>query len=319
MAVIRTVTGAVEPSAAGVTLMHEHLMFGYTGWHWDTTFTLDREQALAEVVAELRALKAAGGATVVDVTPICSGRDVDFLVRAAKESGVQIVACTGFWSQLGMPTHFQRKTVDELEDIFVRELSQGMAATAVPAGIIKVGTMGEHMTEPEHRLFQAAARASVRTGATVTTHVSSHLPSPVGVIPAREQLKVLLDEERMNPSRVVIGHCDAVHVPEYHLEVVQRGVYAAFDHICDEQGAFYSLPDDRRIRWVLELLEAGYERQLLFSTDRIAIRLAAPQRQRHTLADLVTRFLPKLKKAGVGEKTLHTIMVENPQRALAMP
>lgn len=319
MAAIRTVTGVVEPGAVGITLMHEHLMFGYMGWHWDTTFTLDREQALDQVVKELRALKAAGGTTVVDVTPICSGRDVGFLVRASADSGVQLVACTGFWSQLGMPTHFQRKTVDDLEELFVRELTQGMATTSVPAGIIKVGTMGEHMTEAEHRLFQAAARASKRTGAAVTTHVSSHLPSPVGVISAREQLKVLLDEEGMDPSRVIIGHCDAVHVTEYHLEVVQRGVYAEFDHICDEEGAFYSLPDDRRVRWVLALLEAGYERQLLFSTDRIAIRLAMPQRQRHTLASLTTKFLPMLHKAGVGDETVHTIMVENPRRALAIP
>jgi len=189
----------------------------------------------------------------------------------------------------------------------------------VRAGIIKVGTAGEHMVEMEHRLFQAAARAAKRTGAAVTTHVSSNLPSPVGVISGREQMKVLLEEEGMDPSRVIIGHCDATHFPDYHLEVVKAGAYAEFDHICDEEGAAYSLPDEVRLPWILALLEKGYERQILFSTDRISQRLSAGGGQRFTFASILTKFLPMLRKAGVGEKTIHTIMVENPRRVLPMP
>jgi phosphotriesterase-related protein len=319
MARIQTVAGPVAPETLGVTLMHEHLLFGFPGWHLDPTASFDREAAFSKVRAELAELKQAGVDLIVDVTPIASGRDVDFLVRASAAAGIRLVACTGFWSERGMPAHFWEKSVEELEGLFTQELTKGMWTTTVPAGIIKVGTKGEHMTPLEHGLFQAAARASKRTGAAVTTHVSSNLPSPVGVISGREQLKVLLEEEGVNPSRVVIGHCDAVRFPDYHLEIAKAGAYVAFDHVCDEEGAAYSLPNELRLRWVLAMLEAGYERQVILSTDRIMQPLMRGTGQRFTAASLLKKFLPILRGAGVPEETIRTIMVDNPRRVLSMP
>jgi phosphotriesterase-related protein len=311
----------MRPEAIGLTMMHEHLLFGLPGWHLDPTRSFDREAVFQKVTEEVKAFKAAGGSLLVDVTPIASGRDVEFLIQASKATGVHIVACTGFWSELGMPGHFQQsqKSVGDLEELFVQELTRGIGATNVPAGIIKVGTKGEHMSPLEKGLFQAAGRASKRTGAAVTTHVSSHLPSPVGVISGREQLKVLIEEEGVEPSRVIIGHCDAVRFPDYHREIVQAGAYVQFDHVCEEEGAAYSLPDSLRVQWVLALLEQGYERQMLLSSDRITHRLSRGSVQRFTLSSLVRNFLPALRKAGVGEKTIQAIMVENPRRALPMP
>ena len=149
MAKIQTVTGPLAPADVGVTLTHEHMMFGITGWDLDPALTFDRPARLVDATDELRELKAAGAALLVDLTAIASGRDVDFMVRASRDSVVSVVACTGFWTGLGMPGHFQRKTVEEL---FVRELTGGMGTTDVPAGIIKVGTMDPEMSESEHRL-----------------------------------------------------------------------------------------------------------------------------------------------------------------------
>lgn len=322
MAKIQSVTGPLAPADVGITLTHEHMMFGITGWDLDPTLTFDREARLADATDELRELKAAGASLVVDLTAIASGRDVDFMARASRDSGVSVVACTGFWTGLGMPGHFERKTVEELEQLFVQELTRGMGTTDVPAGIIKVGTMDPEMSEPEHRLFQAAARASKRTGAAVSTHVpgAQNLRTPEQILPGREHLKVLLEEEGMDPGRVVIGHCDATNLPEWHLEVARTGAYVAFDHCTDEAGAPYSAPDEGRVQFVLALLEAGYEEQLLLSTDRISHSLSrAETRQAFTYASLLTRFLPMLREAGVSEETLHNVMVENPRRLLSMP
>ena len=319
MAQVQTVTGLLAPEAIGPVLMHEHLMSGLCGWQFDPTLTFDPEYAHNTVVKELKEAKQAGAGLVVDVTGIATGRDVDFLERVSAASGLPVVACTGFLCERGMPNHFWAKSVDQLEELFVRELTQGMGRTNIRAGIIKIGTMGEHMTPLEHRLFQAAARASKRTGAAITTHVSSTLPSPVGVISAREQLKVLLEEEGLDPLRVIIGHCDAIRWADYHLEVASTGAYVQFDHICDEEGIAYSLPDPWRVGWVLNLLKAGYERQLLFSSDRIVHDLSSRRQRHYTLSSLFRRFLPMLKEAGVEESTMRTIMVENPQRVLPMP
>ena len=318
---IQTVTGAMAPESLGVAFMHEHLLFGFPGWDLDPAMAFDREAVFNGVVKELRDLKEAGANLLVDLTPIASGRDVDFLVRASTASGLRVLACTGFWSERGMPPHFHppQKSSEDLEEIFVKELTVGMGATNVLAGIIKIGTKGEHMTPMEEGLFRAAARASKRTGAAITTHISSHLPSPVGLISGREHLKVLIEEEGVEPSRVIIGHCDATRLTDYHLEVAKAGAYVAFDHICDEVGAPYAFANEMRLPWIMNLLEHGYERQMIFATDRIMHFLSGGGGQRFTADQLLSEFLPMLRMEGVGEHVIRTIMVENPRRVLAMP
>jgi phosphotriesterase-related protein len=69
----------------------------------------------------------------------------------------------------------------------------------------------------------------------------------------------------------------------------------------------------------LDLLDAGYERQLLLSSDRIAHRLSRGSIQHFTFASLFQNFLPMLRKAGVSDAMIRTIMVENPRRALSRP
>jgi predicted metal-dependent phosphotriesterase family hydrolase len=321
MSKIQTVTGVVAPESIDISFMHEHLLFGLPGWDLDPGMAFDRQVVMDGVVKELRALKQAGADLLVDLSPIASGRDVNFMVEAATASDMRIVACTGFWSERGMPSHYHPplKSVDDLEEIFVGELTNGMGTTDVLAGIIKIGTKGEHMTPMEEGLFRAAARASKRTGACITTHISSHLPSPVGVISGREQLKVLIEEEGVEPNRVIIGHCDATRLPEYHLEVAKAGAFVAFDHISDEVGAPYAFANEMRIPWILNLLEHGYERQMIFATDRIMHFLSGGGAQEFTADQLISDFLPMLRTAGVGDDTINTIMVENPRRALAMP
>lgn len=159
---------------------------------------------------------------------------------------------------------------------------------------------------------RAAARASKRTGTAVSTHVpgGQNLGTPAQNLPGRQHLEVLLEEEGMDPARVVIGRCDATDLPEWHLEVARTGAYVAFDHCTDEAGAPCSAPDEARVQFVLALL----------STDRISHSLSrAETRQAFTYASLLTKILPMLLEAGVSDETLHNVMVENPRRLLAMP
>ena len=67
---------------------------------------------------------------------------------------------------------------------------------------------------------------------------------------------------------------------------------------------------------LLRLLDAGYGRQLLLSQDictKMQLRHYGGMGYDHILRTIV----PRLRRRGVDETTLHEILVENPARLLA--
>src|SRR5690349_9287462 len=111
---VETVTGPVDPSTLGPTLAHEHILFEAMAWaippatpakraaaegpvglrnRWelsrDPLISVDNLVMLDErlALAELQAFHAAGGRTIVDVSPPAMGRDVAALRRLSEASG----------------------------------------------------------------------------------------------------------------------------------------------------------------------------------------------------------------------------------------
>ncbi|MFC1895218.1 hypothetical protein ACFL0Q_00940 [Thermodesulfobacteriota bacterium] len=67
---VNTVTGPISPEDLGITLMHEHIVFGYPGWYGDATMApFDMEAAVTAGVTVLEELKSYGLRTFVDATP----------------------------------------------------------------------------------------------------------------------------------------------------------------------------------------------------------------------------------------------------------
>src|SRR5690349_18719784 len=61
MRTVQSVTGPVEPDRLGTTLMHEHLLIGYPGWHVDAgADRAARREHVARCVARMEELKAHG-------------------------------------------------------------------------------------------------------------------------------------------------------------------------------------------------------------------------------------------------------------------
>ena len=115
-------------------------------------------------------------------------------------------------------------------------------------------------------------------------------------------------------NQVVIGHLnDITEQPAaVPIAIAKRGAYVAFDHS--------GRPDDPRmpeyIRTILSILEAGHQDRLCLSSDFASAKYL--RKNGGPGIDMVlTTAVPRLKQVGVTEATLHTILVENPRRALA--
>ena len=82
-----TVCGPLNVNKLGVTYVHEHLMVKpQLPDEYYIPYTLDDEAASTE---ETRSFSAAGGETLVEMTPINYGRNVKAYQRIAQATGVQ--------------------------------------------------------------------------------------------------------------------------------------------------------------------------------------------------------------------------------------
>ena len=166
------------------------------------------------------------------------------------------------WAAVGTGSRFYDesvylRTTNQIADEMVRDIEVGVDGTGIRAGIIgEIGTDLYHVSPAEERVFRAAARAHKRTGLTITTHA---VRSPVGL----DQLDIL-EEEGVDPRRIVIGHCDFYPHMDYHEAVARRGAYVEFDSI---GRGFIEWEIQRRLEWIKNLIDKGYLRQILLSHD----------------------------------------------------
>lgn len=95
MAFIETVLGKIDPSNIGKTDAHDHLIRkgGVEVITNGSDFDMPNENKALE---ELELFKQVGGNTLVEMTPIGSGRSIESLREISAKSGVNIIATTGF-------------------------------------------------------------------------------------------------------------------------------------------------------------------------------------------------------------------------------
>ncbi len=310
---INTVTGTISPEKLGTTLMHEHLLIGWAGWELDCSIPkFDRKSALKNCVETLKPLKDLGLESMVDPCPMDIGRDVTFQAEVAAASGVNIVCATGMYKEdLGNTSYFKQRTVEEITEVYVTEITKGIGDTGIKAGIIKCATGKGQITPYEQNLLRAAGRAHRRTGVPITTHTEE------GTM-GREQLDIFASEG-VDLSHVIIGHSCGSADLKYHTDMLDRGCLLGFDRF----GLDFLHPDRLRLAALIGLLGINFERQIVLSHDSVTCWLGrgldlTPQTARlienwkpsHVLQNIV----PALKKAGVPQEKISAMLVENPRR-----
>lgn len=314
MTQINSVLGPVDTADLGVTLIHEHLLIGWAGWQWDHLAAMDRKQELDKAVDMLQELRGLGVQTFVDPCAIDMGRDPEFMAEASQRSGMNIIGSTGLYhSVMGIPAYYQGLSEEQLAELFISDITEGMCGSGIKAGIIKNATNAGHVTEQEEKVHLASARAQVATGAPIITHTDE--AGPMGIA----QLD-LYESRGGRPAAVAIGHsCGNGNIP-YLLSVINRGAYLSFDRF----GFGISASDDVRIAALLGLIGLGYADRLLLGHDSVSTFLSRggftpPPEIAEKLVNwkpthLLRNIFPRLKEAGVSQQTIDTMMIENPRR-----
>ena len=313
---VDTVGGPVATADLGVTLMHEHvfvlspeIIANYPeGWGDEQA----REDAAVE---KLNALKAIGVDTIVDPTVIGLGRYIPRIQRIAERTALRIIVATGLYTYNDVPLYFHFTGTgtaisgpEAMVEMFVRDITEGIAGTGVRAAILKCATDEPGVTAGVERVLRAVAQAHRATGVPITTHTHAH--SRRGLDQQR-----IFTQEGVDLNRVVIGHSGDSTDVDYLEELIAAGSYLGMDRF----GLDNILGFEDRVNIVARMCERGHADRMVLAHDascyidwlpEAALPVVLPNwHYLHIHNDV----LPALRKRGVTEEHITTMLVDNPR------
>lgn len=302
MTKVRTVLGDIEPTLLGTTYSHEHL------WTNPPATQKDRDLELTDYeasVSELWRFKRAGGDALVDATTLDYGRDASKLVQMSLETGVHVIATSGFNKHIYFPKWVEALSIEEIAEKLIRDVTIGMDGTKAKAGFLKAGSWNQLIHPLEEKVTRSVARAQLETGAPIWLHTEA---GTMGM-----EMLDILEDEGVDLTKVVVGHSDRNADPYYHLQLVRRGAYVQFDG--SSKIKYY--PDSTRVFLIKNLLENGFVNHLLISGDMGRKTYLHAYGGGPGFEYILKKLIPRLLDEGLTQKEIDTIFIDNPSRWLA--
>ena len=335
-----TVTGPVDVAELGVTLPHEHLLLDLRNQFRDPADPIEARRSheplseanvaaarrnpyairdnlllgdLDVAIEEIAAFQTLGGRTVVDCTSVGICRDPRRLREIALRTGLNVIAGCGYYTHDTHPPEMDAWTAEVIAQQMIRDLSEGIDGAGIRAGVIgEIGTSFP-LHPNERKSLVASAIAFGETGVAIQVH--TYPWSRVGL----EAIEILV-RGGVAPEKIVICHADVPLDLDYIRAMLRQGVFVEFDNFgkeflleSDERGfaggSFAS--DGQRIEALELLLEEGFARQLLLTTD-VCLKCLLRRYGGRGYAHVLKTIIPQLRARGVDETTIDVLIRHNP-------
>jgi len=339
---VQTVLGPIPADALGVTLPHEHLLLDLRFTHRQPRYAPARARALepvglpnlyeisydwfsnldnlhlsdqGEAIAEALAYRQAGGQGLADPTCVGLARDPLALQRIARATGLHIVMGAGYYTGPAHPPDMDARSEDTLTAEIVEDVTRGVGATRVRAGLVGEIGCSWPWTPNEQKSLRTAARAARETGAPLMIHPGRDPDAPLAHLDQVRRLGLPL-------SRVILCHVERTIFDRNRLKALaDTGCFIEYDLFGVEVSRFPwggpDMPNDtERMRQILWLWEQGHGRQVLMSHD-VCFKIRLTRYGGTGLVHILRRIVPRLRDRGLTEADVRTLIVDNPARALA--
>jgi len=338
---IQTVLGVIDSCELGATLAHEHVL-------WDASFlfeepenkkfahepvkienlewlkrhgvgSVDNLSQLDEDIAidEVLRFKRAGGGAVVDMGNNGLNREPEGLTRVSRATDVHIVMGSGYYVGGSHPKELSKRSVEDLVEEIVRDVTVGVDGTGIRAGIIGEIGCSHPLIETEVNVLEAVAGAQRITGAPVNIHPGRSQSEPM-------ELVDLFRGFGGNISRTAMSHLSNRHGMDVDLtlELAKTGCYIEYDSFGNFQNpievpekTFYALSDWQRIECLQEFIDHGYLDKLLISHD--VFNKTDLHRYGGFGYDYIHEtVIPMMHMNGVSDTEINAMLVDNPKRFL---
>ena len=320
---VETARGPVDTADLGQTLMHEHIFVLTPDVQQNYPQEWGSEQdRIADAVQRLTEVAGLGVRTVVDPTVVGLGRYLPRIAQVAAQVDLNIVCATGLYTYDDVPFFFHHRgpalneavgaeVPDPMVDMFIGDIRDGVAGTDIKAGLLKCAIDHQGMTPGVERVMRAVAQAHRETGTPITVH--THPGSEQGLA-----VKKLLDEEGVDPRRVVLGHSGDSTDADHLSELAEAGFLLGMDRF----GINLATTFEARADIVVELCRRGYAESMVLSQDAACyidwidpgvMELMPQWRYTHIHQEV----LPYLLEHGVTQEQVDQMLVGNPRRYFA--
>ena len=316
MTTVQTAKGSIDSSEMGQTLVHEHVFVLNTEYKENYLTEWDEQERIDDAVQKLTELKAVGIDTIMDPTVMGLGRYIPRIKKIAAQVELNIIVGTGLYTYNDIPHQFEHRgpgllvdMPEPLTEMFVKDITEGIADTGVRAGLLKCAIEAAGLTPGVERAMRAVGQAHVQTGAPITVHTN---PSTESGLVAQQVLK----EEGVDLSKVIIGHSGDTNDLDYLCKVADAGSMLGMDRF----GLDLFNPLQERISTIIEMVKRGYVESITLAHDaNCYIDYFSPEAKHQAAPDWHFRHIsedviPALLKGGLTESDIETIMVKNPRR-----
>lgn len=337
MTMVTTVRGPVAAADLGICLTHEHVLNDVTSWwHPTSSIGLDPEafahkkvgiedvwdlkhdpfgnldncrlDDLELAIEEVARFAALGGGTLVDATGLGTGRNLAALRSVSEQTGVNIIAGTGFYLEASHPSFVATSTADQLAELIITDIRVGEAG--IRPGIIGEIGVSDRFTAEERKSLVAACLAQRETG----LPMQIHLP---GWFRLGHEVLDLVEAQGVDPRSVVLCHMNPSGADRaYQRGLIGRGAWVQYDMIGSE--LFYAdqgvqcTSDEEDAQHVAELVDAGDGQRVLLSSD-IFLKSLLRRYGGPGYGHVLQYFVPRLRRYGLDAEAIQQLLVHNPR------
>ncbi|TDP89742.1 phosphotriesterase-related protein [Leucobacter luti] len=342
---IQTVTGVIDPNTLGITHIHEHIIFDQSAVYYEPhpEFPELGEQLLSLqnrwlfernpfnnrdnlrftdvslAAAEVQRFGAAGGGALLELSSTGMSGDPVKLRSVSEESGVTIVAGTGWYTRQAHGVDLSARSIDDLAAELISATETGIADTDVQAGCFGEIGLSAPIEADELRSLEATIIAHQHTGLGISIHPG------MGDQPLFEILD-FLKARQVDPQRVAIGHLDCFGFSDYAIDrVADDGYFMAWDNF----GSTHFMPtqrlakplmhasDGERLRVLRRYIDRGHVAQITIGQDLSC---------KHDLvtfggggySHIIANVIPMMRVLGFSNTDIDTITVVNPRQFLTI-
>ena len=304
-----TTQGPISPDNLGIVLPHEHLILQ----GWDHTERNYFNSAYMELVH----FTGNAGKTIVDLSSIGMKRDIAFVHRLANHASIQLIIGTGFYKQAWVPQEMCKLGEEELANLMVQEIIEGVDDSGIHAGVIGELGISRPITTFEEKVLRAAAMAQKETGAAMFLHFD--IGNEVS-----EYLHVLNILKKAKANLLKVAVCHLISSPRYLeliLELSRWGCMLEFDlfgqYVRHYMKEMMRTHEDVQLSSIRGFLGKGLIGQMLVSQNVNHIDLMTVNGG-EGYGYLLKKGKQRFIDYGIKEEDIHTMMVENPKILLRL-
>lgn len=310
---INGVLGQIDTADLGATFMHEHV--SYADWSMRMNFpgVYFEENEMLRIASEaLLKAKRFGLQSFVDGTAINLGRDINLIAKAARKTGLNIIASSGFYFQ--QEPWLSRFTEEDFYDLMFNECTRGIAGTGILPGMMKAAVAGPVITPLNEKILRATARVARDCAMPLFVHHDAHDKTGYAILD-------IFASVGLEMHRVILGHAGDSNDMTYLEDMLCRGCYLGLDRFSPME---IDNTPEKRIETMAELIRRGWTPRLFpaqdntpYSTFFLSWEQARAINAEENDMDytyVYRHVFPALRKMGITEEKINMMLVDNPRR-----